>query len=226
MPRPSSTPSLAPHPRCPSVRPFALNTWENSTPPAPGPDRHSLGSAPQGGWCPPHQALPPPPPTVCAPKPRGHCHTPDFTAAPAGKFRPFPSERTNQGPGGGARTPTPSCGGLWRTAKAREAHTFRAHAQGPAGRHSSLPRRRGGPPSASRGLLSAEALDLQGRALSDLTPEASPASCYHHSCRGFCLGGQTGALRVCPPPPPPSPSTGPAPNQGSESGHCSQEVTV
>lgn len=53
--------------------------------------------------------------------------------------RPFPSGRTNQGPGRGARTPTPSCGGLWRMAKAREAHTFRAHAQGLAGSHPSTP---------------------------------------------------------------------------------------
>ena len=66
VPRPPSPPSLAPHLRCPSVRPFALNTWENSPPPpAPGPDQHSLGSAPRGSWRPPHQALPPPPPTHC-----------------------------------------------------------------------------------------------------------------------------------------------------------------
>ena len=58
--------SLAPHLRCPSVRPFALNTWENSPPPpVPGSDWFSLGSAPRGGWHPPHQALPPFPPTHC-----------------------------------------------------------------------------------------------------------------------------------------------------------------
>lgn len=84
-------------------------------------------------------------------------------------------------------------------AKAREAHTCRADAQGLAGRHPSTPSHALGPPhtqnrgplSASQGLLSGGALDLRaGRALSDLTPGASPASCYHHSCRGFCLGGR------------------------------------
>lgn len=173
-------------------------------------------------------------PTACAPKPRGHCHTPDLTAAPAGEFSPFPVWEDKPGPRQGSQDSNPLVWGALEDGQGQGGPHFQGARPRPCWAsplNSSLPRtpssthRRGGPPPASQGLLSGEALGLQGRALSDLTPEASPASCYHHSCRGFCLGGRAGALRVCPPPPP-SPSTGPAPSQGSESGHCSQQVAV
>lgn len=180
--------SLEPHLRCPSVRPFALNTWENSPPPpVPGSDWYSLSSAPRGGWHPPHQALPPLPPTHCL------CSKPHRTLTLSGlhscasrqvlilshlrretwawAVEPGLQPLQVGGSGGWPRPGRPTIVG--QTPKALLGITLQLPPT-----HSVLhTHRAGGPPSASQGLLSGGALDLQeSRAVSDLTPGASPAS--------------------------------------------------
>lgn len=232
--------SLTPHLRRPRVRPFALNTWENSPPPpAPGSDWYSLGSASRGGWHPPHQALPPLPPTHClCPKPHRTLTLSSLHSCASRQVlilshlrretRAWAVQPGLQPPhvgvsGGWPRPGRPTLAG--QTPKALLGVTPQLPPT-----HSVLhTHRTGGPLSASQGLLSGGALDLQeGRALSDLTPGASPASCYHHSCRGFCLGGRaTGTGRGTSGLPTTTlPLNRPRPRPRFGGGHCSQQVAV
>lgn len=232
--------SLTPHLRCPSARPFALNTWENSPPPpAPGSDWYSLGSASRGGWHPPHQALPPLPPTHClCPKPHRTLTLSGLHSCASRQVLILSHLRRETrawavqpglqpphvgGSGGWPRPGRPTLAG--QTPKALLGVTPQLPPT-----HSVLHTHRTGglslPPRASY----QEEPWISRRAGLSLTslpgPPPPPAIITAAGASAWEAGRQAraGAPRACPPPP--SPSTGPAPGQGSKRGHCSQQVAV